>query len=345
MQWGERDRESGAICFPCGFRALFFRANIPRRGKRMKIRFLNSKELFSNSRVIISLLAVLALVLCSAMGARAQVTTAAVRGTVMDEQGAAIADADVSMISSYTGFTRATKSGADGQYNFPDLPLGTYRIHVTHAGFKAETQTGIVLHVNDSLVVNVNLQVVAISESVTVEASPVAVETTSGELTRLIRASQVSELPLNGRNFMQLITLVPGVAPAEAFSVTNKGLKGASDVSVSGSPSNGNQWLVDGANNNDTGSQRTILIYPSTESIEEFKIERSSYGPEFGGMAGSTINLVTKSGKNDFHGSAYYSGRNDKLNAYDTILKAGCPTCAKNKFRGNDYGYTIGPPV
>jgi hypothetical protein len=317
----------------------------------MKIRFLNANESFSNSRVLISLLAVLALVLCSAFSARAQVTSADVRGTIMDEQGAAIAGADVAITSSNTGYTRSMTSASDGQYTFTELPLGTYSIHVTHAGFRGATQTGIVLHVNDSLVLNVSLKVGAITESVTVEASPVAVETTSGELTGLIQASQVSELPLNGRNFMQLITLVPGVAPAEAFSVTNKGLKGASDVSVSGSPSNGNQWLVDGANNNDTGSQRTILIYPSTESIQEFKIERSGYGAEFGLMAGATISLVTKSGSNDFHGSAYYSGRNDKLNAYDTELKAGCPTplssvtCPKNKFRGNDYGYTIGGPV
>ena len=243
------------------------------------------------------------------------------------------------------------KSTADGQYSFTELPLGTYSIHVTHAGFKAATETGIVLHVNDSLVLNVGLKVGAVSESVTVEASPIAVETTSGELTGLIEGAQVSELPLNGRNFMQLVTLMPGVAQGEGYSVTNKGLKGGSNLSVSGSASNGNQWLVDGANNNDTGSQRTILVYPSTESIQEFKIERSSYGAEFGGMSGATINLVTKSGSNDFHGSVYYSGRNDKLNAYDPILKDGCPTplspvtCPKNKFRGNDYGYTIGGPV
>ena len=105
----------------------------------MKIRFLNSNKSFSNLRVIVSLLAVLALVLCGAFSARAQVTTAAVRGTVMDEQGAAIADAEVSMTSAETGFTRSMKSGVDGQYNFPDLPLGTYRIHVTHSGFKNET--------------------------------------------------------------------------------------------------------------------------------------------------------------------------------------------------------------
>src|SRR5438552_3540459 len=232
MHWGERERIRGN---PKEFATvriswfLFFRANISSRGKRMKIDRLNLNYEFGKLRSIFAALAVLALVLCTAFSARGQVTTAAVRGTVTDEQGAALAGADV--------------------------------------------------------------------------------------------------------------------------SITNKGLKGGSNLSVSGSASNGNQWLVDGANNNDTGSQRTILVYPSTESIQEFKIERSSYGAEFGGMSGATINLVTKSGSNDFHGSVYYSGRNDKLNAYDPILKDGCPTplspvtCPKNKFRGNDYGYTIGGPV
>ncbi len=304
-----------------------------------------------NFGLFLTLSCALLLALCAPSALQAQVTTAAVRGTVTDEQKAAVVGATVTITNVGTGYSRSAQSGADGEYSFPDLPLGTYRIHAAHAGFKSETQTGVELHVADSIVLNMMLRVGAVSETVTVEASPVAVETTNGELTGLIQASQVSELPLNGRNFMQLVTLMPGVAAGEAYSVTNKGLKGGSNLAVSGSASNGNQWLVDGANNNDTGSQRTILIYPSTESIEEFKIERSSYGAEFGGMSGATINLVTKSGQNDFHGSVYYSGRNDKLNAYDPILKDGCPTplsastCRKNKFRGNDYGYTIGGPV
>ena len=311
----------------------------------MKIQFSNGRGKASMTRVFQLLVCAVVLLLVVPAAVRAQVVTASIRGTITDEQGAAVAGANVTITNSGTDYSRTAQTGADGEYSFQGLPLGSYRIHAAHAGFKAVTQTGIELHANDSVVLNVALRVGAVSETVTVEASPVAVETTNGELSSLIQASQVSELPLNGRNFMQLITLVPGVAPAEAFSVTNKGLKGASDVSVSGSPSNGNQWLVDGANNNDTGSQRTILIYPSTESIQEFKIERNSYGAEFGLMAGATISLVTKSGTNAFHGSVFYSGRNDKLNAFDTELKAGCPTCPKNKFRGNDYGYTIGGPV
>src|SRR5437773_5205146 len=351
---GERDRESEAIrrnSLLSGFRGLFFRANISSRGKRMKIDRLNLNYEFGKLRSMFAALAILALVLLSAISSRAQVTSAAVRGAVSDEQGAAIRGAEVTITNVDTSFNRTALTGSDGEYNFPDLPLGHFKLHATHSGFKGVEQTGITLHANDSLVINVGLKVGAVSESVTVEASPIAVETTNGELTGLINGQQVAELPLNGRNFMQLVTLMPGVAAGEAYSVNNKGLKGGSNLSVSGSSSNGNQWLVDGANNNDTGSQRTILVYPSTESIQEFKIERSSYGAEFGGMAGSTINLVTKSGSNDFHGSVFYSGRNDKLNAYDPILKDGCPTplspvtCPKNKFGGNDYGYTIGGPV
>jgi len=311
----------------------------------MKIQFSDGWGKANMTRVFQLLVCAVVLLLVVPSAVRAQVIKASVRGTVTDAQGAAIADADVTITSVDTGYTRSMKSGSDGAYNFQDLPLGSYRIQATHSGFKSETQTGIVLHVADSLVINVSLKVGAVNETITVEASPVAVETTGGDLTGLIEGSQVSELPLNGRNFMQLVTLMPGVSQGEGYSVTNKGLKGGSNLSVSGSASNGNQWLVDGANNNDTGSQRTILIYPSTESIEEFKIERNAYSAEFGSMAGATVNLVTKSGKNQFHGEVYYSGRNDKLNAYDTILKAGCPTCAKSKFRGNEYGYNIGGPI
>src|SRR5258708_4081653 len=307
----------------------------------------NQTSLFSganfNFRAILLIALVVAFTCPNSL--KAQVTTASVRGTVTEEQKAALAGAEVTITNVGTSYTRSTQTGTDGEYDFPDLPLGTYRIHVTHAGFKSETQTGVELHVNDSSVVNIALKVGAVNETVTVEASPVAVETTNGELTGLIGASQVAELPLNGRNFMQLVTLMPGVAAAEAFSTREKGIKGASDLSISGSPSNGNQWLVDGANNNDTGSQRTILVYPSTESIEEFKIERNAYGAEFGLMSGATVNLVTKSGKNDFHGSVFYSGRNDKLDAFDTLLKAGCPTCPKNQLRENDYGYTVSGPI
>jgi hypothetical protein len=115
---------------------------------------------------------------------------------------------------------------------------------------------------------------------------------------------------------------MPGVAVGEAFDNKNKGLLAGVDISFSGAPADSNQWQVNGANNNDLGSQRTILIYPSVDAIQEFKILRNSYGPEYGGAGGAQINLVTKAGGNQFHGDVYYFGRNDKLNAENFFLGA-----------------------
>jgi hypothetical protein len=295
-----------------------------------------------NFRTILALSFVLLLVFGACTSVQAQITTAALRGSVTDEQGAAIAGAEVTITNVDTGFTRSVTSGGDGEYNFPDLLLGSYRIRATHSGFKAAEQTGITLHVNDSLVVNIGLHVGAVSEQVTVEASPIAVETTNGELTGLIDGKQVAELPLNG-------TLVPGVATGEGFSAQAKGLKGGSDLSISGGAVDANLWLVDGASNNDVGSNRTILVFPSVDAIDEFKIERNSYGAEFGQSAGAQISIVTKGGSNEFHGDVYYFGRNDKLNTFNTFVKSGClaagTPCEKNKLRRNDYGYTIGGPI
>ncbi len=317
-------------------------------GKRMK----NQASLLSNSRssanVFLALFCLL-LVLAVPFAANAQDITAAVRGTVTDEQGAVVAGAEVTVISPDTGFSKSATTGSDGVYNFPDLPLGAYKIRASHAGFKAAEQTGIVLHVADSRVINFALRVGAVTEQITVEANTIQVETTSGDLTGLIEGNQVTQLPLNGRNFMQLVTLVPGVSTGEGFSAQAKGLKGGSDISISGGAVNSNLWLVDGAHNNDVGSNRTILVFPSIDAIDEFKIERNSYSAQFGQSAGGQISIVTKGGSNEFHGDVYYFGRNDKLNTFNTFAKANCFTpggqCEKNKLRRNDFGYTIGGPV
>ena len=303
----------------------------------------------AGTKLFLSLFCALVLMLAVPFAAYAQDITAAVRGTVTDEQGAAIVGAEVTVTSPDTGFSRAATTGSDGVYNFPDLPLGAYRIRVSHAGFKAEEQTGIVLHVADSRVVNFALKVGAVSEQVTVEANTIQVETTSGDLSGLVEGNQVTQLPLNGRNFMQLVTMVPGVAPGEGFSAQAKGIKGGSDISISGGAVNSNLWLVDGAHNNDVGSNRTILVFPSLDAIDEFKIERNSYSAQFGQSAGGQISIVTKGGSNEFHGDVYYFGRNDALNTFNTFTKSGClasgTPCIKNELRRNDYGYTIGGPI
>src|SRR5437899_8332509 len=183
----------------------------------------------------------------------------------------------------------------------------------------------------------------AATETVMVESSPIAVNTSTGDVSNIMIGEQVRELPMNGRNFVQLTTLVPGAAVGESFDNKNKGLFAGVDISFSGAPSVNNQWTVDGAGNNDIGSQRTILVYPSIDGIDDFKIQRNSYGPEFGGASGAQINVVTKSGSNQYHGSVYYFGRNEPLIAKNFFLgecTRGVMGCRKHMRSSNDFGET-----
>ena len=287
----------------------------------------------------------LVLVLSLAPAVFAQNFTGSVRGTVLDAQGGAVAGADVTITSTDTGYSRSGKTDRDGNYGFQSLPNGRYSLSVAKAGFKAFEEKDIVLHVNDSLTLDARLIVGARSETIEVVATATQVELNNGELSGTVAGAQITELPLNGRSFAQLLLGVPGVAVDGGFSYDKKGLNGGGDLSISGGPSNGNLWLVDGANNVDVGSNRTLLVYPSIDSIEEFKIERSSYDAQFGGASGGVITTVTKSGTNAFHGSAYYFGRNDLLDSTDTILKAFNPNAKKDSIRRNDFGGTIGGPI
>jgi hypothetical protein len=283
----------------------------------------------------------------------AQKTSGDIHGTVTDPSGAAVPGSALTLTEQATGAKRKTTSDAQGDFSFLQLPVGTYTITGTKEGFKTLSVRDVVVNVATVTTTNVQFQVGAATETVTVEAAAVNLNTENGEVGNVMLSAQVSELPLNGRNFIELTTLMPGTAVGGGFDNKNKGLLAGVDISFSGAPANANQWQVNGSNNNDQGSQRTILIYPSVDAIQEFKILRNSYGPEYGGAGGAQINLVTKSGGNQFHGSAYYFGRNDKLNAENFFLgqqKLGCipgdPVCGKkNYLRRNDYGYTVGGPI
>lgn len=287
----------------------------------------------------------LVLILGTSLAASAQNTTASVRGTVMDEQGAAMAGASVTITNADTADSRSGKSDREGSYTFPSLPIGRYTLTVTMEGFKTFTEKDILLHVNDSLTLDARLRVGARAEAVEVTASTTQVETTNADLSGTIAGKQITELPLNGRSFAQLMTLVPGVAQDNGFAYNQKGLTGGADLSISGGASNANTFLVDGANNVDVGSGRTLLVYPSIDSIEEFKVLRNSYGAEYGGNSGGQVTVITKSGTNQFHGSLYYFGRNDALDANNTNLKANNPGAPVPKLRRNDFGYTVGGPI
>ena len=281
----------------------------------------------------------------------AQKVSGTITGTVMDPQGAVVPDATVTITNADTGFTRTTTTNSEGAYSVPEVEAGTYSVKVAKTGFRDYEAKNVIVHVSSTARADAKLSVGTANQEVVVEAQGVELNTENGEVGNVIEGQQVRELPLNGRNFVQLTTLMPGASVSEGFDNKSKGLMGGVDISFSGAPSNANQWRVDGANNNDQGSQRTILMYPSIDGIEEFKILRNSYGPEYGGAGGAQINVVTKGGGNDFHGDAYYFGRNSVLNAKDYFIglnhctTPGDPACAKQALQRNDFGYTLGGPI
>ncbi len=302
---------------------------------------------------LLKLIAVLAVSLVTFLPLSfAQKTTGDIDGTVTDQSGAMLPGCALTLTDQATGAVRKTTSNAQGSFSFLTLPVGNYTINATKEGFKALTQKNVEVHVATVATITLGLEIGAATEMVTVEAKAVLLNTENGEVGNVMLSEQVSQLPLNGRNFIELTTLMPGAAVGGGFDNKAKGLLAGVDISFSGAPANANQWQVNGSNNNDLGSQRTILIYPSVDAIQEFKILRNSYGPEYGGAGGAQINLITKAGGNAFHGDAYYFGRNDKLDAANWFLgqqKLGCvdpALCGKKNFlRRNDYGFTVGGPI
>ncbi|QNI30670.1 carboxypeptidase regulatory-like domain-containing protein [Alloacidobacterium dinghuense] len=300
------------------------------------------------SRVFLVLIA-LAAALLSWHPAHAQKITGTITGTVTDSSGAAVSGATVTITNTATNKVQAVTTDPQGGYTVAELPESTYTVEIKATGFQDYITKGAVVHVATTTNVNAQMQLGSVSQSVTVQANAIQVQTDSAALGAVVDSTQVKELPLNGRNFVELTQLQPGVSAANNFVNTGKGLNGGVDMSINGNPTTNNLFLVDGVNNNDVGSNRTILIYPSNEAIAEFKMLLNSYGPEYGQASGGIISIVTRSGSNQFHGSAFYNGRNDALDSY-TFFSApnagkGLPLNGKDKERRNDWGYSIGGPI
>jgi hypothetical protein len=273
----------------------------------------------------------------------AQRTTATIRGVVSDPDGAPAQGIKITVINLETGFTRETETNASGSYDVSNLPIGLYLLSAEGAGYKEYLVQDIQLSVADIREQTFSMEIGEVTDQITVTSSSIVVETIGGEVAGLITGEQVRELPLNGRNFMQLTFLMPGVTALDNFNTKNKGLMTGSDMSVSGGSTTGNMWTVDGANNNDVGSNRTVLVYPSIDAIEEFKIHRNSYGAEFGGAGGAQVNLVTRGGTNNIKGSVFYFLRDDSLNAKNFILRQA--EQEKEPLSRDDYGFTLGGAI
>jgi hypothetical protein len=284
------------------------------------------------------------------VGVHAQSSTAGnITGTVRDPQGAAVPKAEITVVEEKTGASRTVTTNDDGFYNIPSLIPGVYTLSTAPAGFKKTVVTAVELHVNENKTVNLDLQVGQVSETVTVTSDTATVETRSGEVSSLISEKQVTELPLNGRNYAQLALMVPGVSPVTqsgaggAFATRGTGLNSGVDMSVNGNQSNANLWTVDGVNNMDVGSNRTLLVFPSVDAIQEFRVERNSFSAEFGQAQGAVVNLITKGGSNEFHGTVFEFFRNDKLNANSFFInQAGGK---KGELDYNNFGGNFSGPI
>ncbi len=280
---------------------------------------------------------------CSPLMLRSQELQGVLNGTVIDASGAVIPNAEVTVTQKEgNAAPRTVKTDARGAYTVTDLPAGNYNISVTASGFETYQVENITLFVAQTRTVDAKLSPGAVSQTVTVQQNAVSVDTTTSELADTISGKQVTELQLNNRNFEQLVTLQPGVVSALPDEV-GFGLNNTSSVAVNGSRDTANNWTVDGADINDSGSNATLLNVPSVDAIQEFTLERSTYDAGFGRSGAGQILVATKTGTNQFHGGAYEFDRNDAFNANNYFNKqAGLPRAIE---RYNDYGFTIGGPL
>ncbi|HEV3468826.1 MAG TPA: carboxypeptidase regulatory-like domain-containing protein [Pyrinomonadaceae bacterium] len=294
--------------------------------------------------------ALLCLAACGA--ARGQETTGNIVGQVTDQKGAAVAGATVTIADPQRGFTRTYTTGEDGSYTAAQLPVGTYTISVEAPGFRKFVQENVTINVNDRRPIDAVLEAGQVSEVVTVVGDEAPLVQESPTQQSLVNGAQVRQLPLNNRNFVQLATLSAGVTSSLPSQIGFGGLSVVS-LSINGGRTSAINWLVDGARNVDTGSNLTLLTVPSVDAISEFTVLTSNYAPEFGRNGGGVINVVTRSGSNEFHGSLYEFHRNDALNARNPFQTT--PIAGLNKSSGeprfvpplryNDYGLTVGGPI
>lgn len=284
--------------------------------------------------------------LISAGRVQGQTETATISGTATDPSGGALAGAHIQVINAGTNITQSTTTDAQGRYSVAQLPVGTYRVEASLSGFKNVVHAGVTLSVGSTLVVDFSLPVGEVTQTVNVESDVSRVETESSEVSTLISPQQLRDLPLNGRNFEQLITLAPGVSTVGAAlnAVTGR-LYGMQDnYSVAGSRPTGQNFLLDNTDIRDFWEHGTGSGYAATslgvEAIGEFQVLTNTYSAQFAGN-GAVINATSRSGTNDLHGGAYEFFRNNILDARDIVD----PVSGPPPFRRNQFGGDLGGPI
>src|SRR5260370_5063879 len=282
-------------------------------------------------------LLVSAMFVCAGTSLWAQSVRGTILGTVTDPSGAVVHKAKVTVREVSTGLTRSELTRETGEYSIPQLPVGIYDLTVEQPSFKKAEGKAIELRVDDRLRIDIALTLGNVSETVQVEGVAPVVSTDSATLGNVVDNKKVTELPLNGRNFLQLNLLVPGA---------NQGVKGSQNqtqggaITVNGAREQSNNFLLDGMDNNDLAiNQYAVAI--STEAMLEFKVQASTYAAEFGRSPGAQINIATKAGSNQLHGVLYEYLRNNDLDAKNFFDRPG-PIPG---YKRNQYGVAAGGPI
>src|SRR5271165_4838789 len=302
----------------------------PCNSRRVNLALDGSAKLESFIKRHPSLLLLLMILLLSLplMGG-AQELSATLSGTVTDTSGAVIPHALIAIaLNGVNGAARVVESDGSGNYTATNLNAGIYSITVTSAGFETFRGKNIVLNVAEKHAFNAQLKAGAVSTTVTVEDNPVSVDTESSAQAGTISGVQVRELELSSRSFEQLVTLQPGVVNALGDEVS----AGATALAVNGARTTANNWTVDGADINDSGSNGTITNEPSIDAIQEFTLQRGTYDAGYGRSGGGQVLVATKSGTSAFHGDAYEFVRNTAFDANAYFNKTQTPFTPRNVY-------------
>ena len=283
--------------------------------------------------------ALMTLMLLATPLAGAQSTGGRIRGTVTDPSGGAVPGATVQLINEATHATRDVQSGANGDYIFIEVPIGSYEIGVASKGFKKYTRKGIVLSLNETVSLDLALVVGGETEVVEVTGAPPVVDTTSTQLGAIVNERSSTQLPLNQRDVYQLLQLQPGVQ-SQLGNDLFFGSDRAGVVTVNGGRGRSNNYTVNGGDGNDLFANLPA-VEPSPDSIEEFRVIANAFDAEYGRNSGAVVNVVTKSGTNNLHGSFYEFFRNDVLNSHPFTFTPS----PKPPFKQNQFGGTLGGPI
>lgn len=276
-----------------------------------------------------------------------QAITAKVVGTITDPSGALVAGASVELKNADTGLVRTATTGDQGSYEFSFVPVGNYTLTVEAAGFQKASVSRFPLSVDQVARLDVKLTIGQAAESVTVEGGALLMQTENATVGTVIDSQKVVELPLNGRSFVQLALLTPGVNPGTPGSITVRRLRGsvgqAVGMSANGARDTQNRFYYDGIEAMDLDSY-SFAFSPSVDAINEFKVQSSTYSAEVGGAPGGQVNLTTKSGTNSFHSTAWWFNRNDAFTALNGFQPR-VPGAKSPRLNRNQYGANLGGPV